>query len=473
MTGVQIVFPDRVEVKLARSAAAEQRSASDPHPTMFRRMLSAAQHRLEGAKPHQGQGDPSPAGSSSERANPSSALSDANDVAGAQEGQAEPPGSTLAKEAHGEAAPGLEAVGVAALGLNAAGCGQAVGLFENRGGVQGAESGSGVGMRAASGVAALLLDGLDSDTPQLPAQSPNSSPDLPVAIGDGADESARSFLAAGGKFLPPGEASMPGQIVATDFERADSTDLPAILTDGRGRPLTLLGAERPATASLASAASDMADRSGDFRAPLSVSSGVVAMPDLVDGEARWSPPAKLREAAADRTDSPDAPGATAPLPVATTRAGSASEAPSASVPVKEAVGSPAWGQEVGRHLVWASEGGKNWMILKVNPPQLGTVEVHLRVVEGTVHAQFVSPHQAVRAAIEAGLPQLQEAFVGSGLTLGQASVDAGGAGFRGQEAQPQARTAVSPVSGGVAPAEGADLLPSVGRVERSLINLFA
>jgi flagellar hook-length control protein FliK len=113
------------------------------------------------------------------------------------------------------------------------------------------------------------------------------------------------------------------------------------------------------------------------------------------------------------------------------------------------------------------------MILKVNPPQLGTVEVHLRVAEGTVHAQFVSPHQAVRAAIEAGLPQLQEAFVGSGLTLGQASVDAGGAGFRGQEAQPQARTAVSPVSGGVAPAEGADLLPSVGRVERSLINLFA
>lgn len=118
-----------------------------------------------------------------------------------------------------------------------------------------------------------------------------ASVDLPVAIGDGADESARSFSAAGGKFLPPGEASMPGQIVATDFGTKDSTDLPAILTDGRGRPRT------PAWSGTAGRTGEPLQRSlgygGSKRrlpaAPLVLIVGVVAMPDLVDGE-EYGPP---------------------------------------------------------------------------------------------------------------------------------------------------------------------------------------
>jgi flagellar hook-length control protein FliK len=92
------------------------------------------------------------------------------------------------------------------------------------------------------------------------------------------------------------------------------------------------------------------------------------------------------------------------------------------------VGVVPWGQELGQQMLFAVSGQQQLAILHLNPPQLGPLEVHLQLHDGQVNAQFVSPHQAVRQAVESAMPQLHDLFTGAGLSLMQTSVNSGGTG---------------------------------------------
>ncbi len=81
-------------------------------------------------------------------------------------------------------------------------------------------------------------------------------------------------------------------------------------------------------------------------------------------------------------------------------------------------------------MIRMSTQGQQSAELQLNPPDLGPLKVVLNVVNDQAQAQFVSPHQAVRAAVEAALPHLRTALSESGIQLGQASV--GADGFAGQ-----------------------------------------
>jgi flagellar hook-length control protein FliK len=60
--------------------------------------------------------------------------------------------------------------------------------------------------------------------------------------------------------------------------------------------------------------------------------------------------------------------------------------------------------------------------LRLNPPDLGPLHISINLSDNTAHAVFVSPHAAVRSAVENALPQLQQALAQSGIALGQANV---------------------------------------------------
>ena len=103
------------------------------------------------------------------------------------------------------------------------------------------------------------------------------------------------------------------------------------------------------------------------------------------------------------------------------------------------VGGVPWGQELGQQLLFAVNGQQQLATLHLNPPQLGPLDVHLTLHNGQVDAQFVSPHQAVRQALESAMPQLHDLFTGAGLTLMQTSVNAGGNGrnaFQNRSSKP-------------------------------------
>lgn len=83
-----------------------------------------------------------------------------------------------------------------------------------------------------------------------------------------------------------------------------------------------------------------------------------------------------------------------------------------------------WSQALGQQMVRMSTQGNQTAELDLNPPNLGPLKVVLNVVNDQAQAQFVSPHQAVRAAVEAALPHLRTSMAEAGIQLGQTSVGA-------------------------------------------------
>lgn len=111
---------------------------------------------------------------------------------------------------------------------------------------------------------------------------------------------------------------------------------------------------------------------------------------------------------------------TAALAASAPPSGNTGERPPLSLP--PTVGTVNWDQALGERLVWLSSRQGQWADLTLNPPSLGSLEVHLHLTGGEAGAQFYSPHASVREAIESALPRLREMMAAAGLALGEATV---------------------------------------------------
>ena len=100
-----------------------------------------------------------------------------------------------------------------------------------------------------------------------------------------------------------------------------------------------------------------------------------------------------------------------------------------------------WSTDLGQKLLWFAGNDKQQAQLTLNPPQLGSVEISLKIDRETASAHFVSANADVRAAIETALPRLREMFASAGIDLGQVSV--GSESFR-QQADSQRQPSGSP-----------------------------
>jgi flagellar hook-length control protein FliK len=95
---------------------------------------------------------------------------------------------------------------------------------------------------------------------------------------------------------------------------------------------------------------------------------------------------------------------------------------------------PKWGNEFAQKIVWLAHQQHQVAELRLNPAHLGPVEIMLSLTGdngGLASAQFVSPHLAVREAIEAALPRLREMMAENGIQLGDVMV--GAESFQRQE----------------------------------------
>lgn len=72
--------------------------------------------------------------------------------------------------------------------------------------------------------------------------------------------------------------------------------------------------------------------------------------------------------------------------------------------------------------------------LRLNPQELGALQISLKIEDKQAQLHFVSAHSQVRAAIEAAMPNLRTALAESGIQLGQSSVGSEG---QWQQAQQQ------------------------------------
>ena len=88
------------------------------------------------------------------------------------------------------------------------------------------------------------------------------------------------------------------------------------------------------------------------------------------------------------------------------------------------INQPKWGSELAQKVVWLTSQQNQVAEIHLNPAHLGPVEVMLTITQDQATAQFVSPHSAVREAIQDALPKLREMMAENGIQLGNVMVGA-------------------------------------------------
>lgn len=84
---------------------------------------------------------------------------------------------------------------------------------------------------------------------------------------------------------------------------------------------------------------------------------------------------------------------------------------------------PQWQSEFGNRVTWlAKSGGTQTAEIRLNPANMGPIEVRVVMKDDQATITFTAQHGVVRDAIEASLPRLREMFMGSGLQLANAQV---------------------------------------------------
>jgi flagellar hook-length control protein FliK len=137
----------------------------------------------------------------------------------------------------------------------------------------------------------------------------------------------------------------------------------------------------------------------------------------------------------------DARPADAVLSVGLTPAGIAPPGPPGAIemarvgaeplPVLAPAGDPdAWSRGLGERLLLMAERNLQTATIRLQPEQLGPVEIRLRVNDdGAAQVHFSAAHAQTRDALDAAIPRLRELFAEQGLSLAHANVDAGRGGF--------------------------------------------
>jgi flagellar hook-length control protein FliK len=98
------------------------------------------------------------------------------------------------------------------------------------------------------------------------------------------------------------------------------------------------------------------------------------------------------------------------------------------------LGSSGWADEFSQKIVWMNTQQNQIAELHLNPPDLGPLNVVLKISDNQLTAQFTSPHSAVRDAVENALPKLREILADNNISLGNATVSDQAPHDRGAEA---------------------------------------
>ena len=110
------------------------------------------------------------------------------------------------------------------------------------------------------------------------------------------------------------------------------------------------------------------------------------------------------------------------LPLQTTAPQEAAARPLPTTSIEVPFRQPGWGQALSERVVWVVNQKLQGAEIKLNPPQLGPIEVRIQMHQDQAQVSFTAHHASVREALEAALPRLREMFAANGLDLGDVNV---------------------------------------------------
>lgn len=121
-------------------------------------------------------------------------------------------------------------------------------------------------------------------------------------------------------------------------------------------------------------------------------------------------------------DRPPAPEASPVAGHATPPQSAGSATPPATLHVSPRLGSPGFDEAFAARVSVAVRAGTESVSIALNPPELGPVEMRIRVSNGEAHIVFAAEQALTREAISEALPRLREMLSAHGLELAGGSV---------------------------------------------------
>ncbi len=139
--------------------------------------------------------------------------------------------------------------------------------------------------------------------------------------------------------------------------------------------------------------------------------------------------------------------------------------------IDQPVTSPGWADALSRRVLVMTDTQMRSAEIRMDPPELGPIEVQLTVRDEKAHVTFQAQHALTREAIESAMPRLREMLAEQGLALGQATVSDQSAGESGRYRQDGADPAVADGSA-AGEADATDAAPAA-RLHAGLIDEYA
>jgi flagellar hook-length control protein FliK len=118
-------------------------------------------------------------------------------------------------------------------------------------------------------------------------------------------------------------------------------------------------------------------------------------------------------------------GRAAPVALTSPQPTPLASAPKSELPsldIQPSLQSKAWSRVLSSRVVWMASEGIQQASLKLNPANLGPVEVRLHVHNEQASVTFIAQSSATRDALEQAFPRLRESFADNGLELTDADV---------------------------------------------------
>ncbi len=91
-------------------------------------------------------------------------------------------------------------------------------------------------------------------------------------------------------------------------------------------------------------------------------------------------------------------------------------------PMTATLNQPQWNQQIGDRVSWMISQGLRQADIRLNPPELGMLEVRVQMQGDQASIQFNTAHAEVKDALDSALPRLREMLAENGLELADVNV---------------------------------------------------
>ncbi|BBB60505.1 hypothetical protein UNDKW_2232 [Undibacterium sp. KW1] len=300
-------------------------------------------------------------------------------------------------------------------------------------------------------LATTQLDGKSTGKEQVKSEDPAGKADVAAIaaqmIASKADGKTTGSLAETGQTAVASPLDKEASKLTDAISRAAELTSPAPKDTLTSKGVTTVGADTPSETAVSDAKiSDLSlakatnDKAGDARTVASAADTPKSFAtDIAQAKDAMAERISEVKTGATTKDSQQvmAPPAIAANAVSSTQLNAAVLAAEQIAP---RVGSNGWDKAVGQKVVWMVGEGLQSAELTLNPPDLGPLQVVLKVSNEQASASFSSAQPEVREALEAALPRLKQMLSDAGVQLTGFSVNSQAAGQGQNFAQQQPRS---------------------------------